>query len=363
MWVEQTKQGKYKYTERYTDPYTGKYRRVSIVLDKNTRQAQKQAQAALQERIKALEDEKQDNITFNELINLYREEQLKTVKISTYRRNYFACNTLMGILGTDTLVSKLNAGYIRKQMLATGKEPGTLNEHLTRLKALLRWGFRNDYVSDISYLDKIENFKDKPHREKIENKFMEAEEVFKLISGMRIKKWRDLTEFLVLSGLRFGEAAALRRSDLDFKNRIIHVRLNYDSNNGVTTTPKTRTSIRDVYMQDELYDLCKKIYAYTIIPINNSNLLFCENGEHLQYWAYEKYFCQNTKRIIGRKLTVHSLRHTHASLMMENGMDEQSIARRLGHTNSNVTKEIYLHVTKKMQEKENQQIKSIRLLS
>ena len=86
-----------------------------------------------------MEDEKQDNITFNELINLYREEQLKTVKISTYRRNYFACNTLMGILGTDTLVSKLNAGYIRKQMLATGKEPGTLNEHLTRLKALLRW--------------------------------------------------------------------------------------------------------------------------------------------------------------------------------------------------------------------------------
>ena len=363
MWVEQTKQGKYKYTERYKDALTGKYKRVSIVLDKNTRQAQKQAQAALQERIQESMGKHRDDISLSDLVELYRQEQLKTVKMSTYKRNYFACNTLMDILGHDTIVSKLNAGYIRKQMLATGKEPGTLNEHLTRLKALLRWGFRNDYVSDISYLDKIENFKDRPHREKIENKFMEAEEVFKLISGMRIKKWRELTEFLVLSGLRFGEAAALRRSDLDFKNRIIHVRLNYDSNNGVTTTPKTRTSIRDVYMQDELYDLCKKIYAYTIIPINNSNLLFCENGEHLQYWAYEKYFCQNTKRIIGRKLTVHSLRHTHASLMMENGMEEQSIARRLGHTNSNVTKEIYLHVTKKMQEKENQQIKSIRLLS
>ena len=66
---------------------------------------------------------------------------------------------------------------------------------------------------------------------------------------------------------------------------------------------------------------------------------------------------------IGRKLTIHSLRHTHASLMMENGMDEQSIARRLGHTSSKVTKEIYLHVTKKMQEKENQKIKSIRILN
>lgn len=363
MWIEQTKTGKYKYTERYTDPYTGKYKRVSIVLDKNTKQAQKQAQTALQERKQAAMDKQQDNISFSDLVNLYRQEQLKTVKTSTYKRNYFACNTLMDILGPDTLVSKLNAGYIRKRMLATGKEPGTLNEHLTRLKALLRWGFRNDYISDISFLAKIENFKDKPHREKIEDKFMESEEVFKLISGMRVKKWRDLTEFLVLSGLRFGEAAALRRSDLDFKNRMIHVRENYDSNNRVTTTPKTRTSIRDVYMQDELCDLCKRLYAPTIISISNSDLLFSDSGEHLQYRAYEKYFCANTQHLIGRKLTIHSLRHTHASLMMENGMDEQSIARRLGHTSSKVTKEIYLHVTKKMQEKENQQIKSIRLLS
>lgn len=363
MWMEPTKNGKYKYTERYTDPYTGKYKRVSIVLDKNTKQAQKQAQTALQERIQVSLDKRPDTMTFSDLIDLYRQEQLKTVKTSTYKRNYFACNTLMDILGPDILVSKLNAGYIRKKMIDTGKEPGTLNEHLTRLKALLRWGFRNDYVSDISYLDKIAPFKDRTHREKIENKFMEAEEVFKLISGMRIKKWRDLTEFLVLSGLRFGEAAALRRSDLDFKNRAIHVRENYDSNNRVTTTPKTRTSIRDVYMQDELYDLCKRLYAPTIISIDNSDLLFSDGGDHLQYRAYEKYFCSNTQRLIGRKLTIHSLRHTHASLMMENGMDEQSIARRLGHTNSRITKEIYLHVTKKMQERENQKIKSIRILN
>ncbi len=47
MWVEQTKQGKYKYIERYKCPLTGKYKRASVVLEKNTRQAQKQAQEAL----------------------------------------------------------------------------------------------------------------------------------------------------------------------------------------------------------------------------------------------------------------------------------------------------------------------------
>ena len=91
MWVEETKQGKYKYIERFTDPLTGKYRRVSIVLDKNTRQAQKQAQAALQERIQEAMEPQKNNITLEKLIKLYREEQARTVKQSTYQRNYFAC--------------------------------------------------------------------------------------------------------------------------------------------------------------------------------------------------------------------------------------------------------------------------------
>ena len=58
----------------------------------------------------------------------------------------------------------------------------------------------------------------------------------------------------------------------------------------------------------------------------------------------------------------HELSHTHASLMMENGMSEDSISRRLGHTDSKITKEIYLHATKKLKEKENNQIKSIKIL-
>ena len=62
---------------------------------------------------------------------------------------------------------------IRQTLLASGKEPGTLNEHLTRIKSLIRWGYRNDYISDISYLEKLERFADRPHREKIENKFLE----------------------------------------------------------------------------------------------------------------------------------------------------------------------------------------------
>ena len=113
MWVEETKKGKYKYIERYTDTLTGKYRRVSVVLDKNTAQARKQAQRALEEKIRQAESWKPANITLGELVKKYREEQKKTIKASTYSRNYSACNSIMEILGADSIVNKLNAGYVR----------------------------------------------------------------------------------------------------------------------------------------------------------------------------------------------------------------------------------------------------------
>ena len=366
MWVEETKQGRYKFIERYTDPLTGKYKRVSIVLDKNTSQSRKQAQKALLDKIDQAGQEP-DKTTLSDLIEKYREEQKKTVKPSTYRRNYFACQTLISILGADTLVSRINAGYIRKALLATGKKHSTLNEHLVRLKALLRWVYRNDDVKDNPYLEKLEPFSDLPHRAKIEDKFLESDEVTALIDSMSVRKWRDLTEFLVLSGLRFGEAAALLWSDLDFKTRVIHVSKNYDSVNDVVTTPKTRTSIRDVYMQDELYTLCKSIVAQavgaSVVSISAGNLLFMgDNGEHISFYTYNKYLRENAEKTIRRRITPHTLRHTHASLMLEQGVDIDTISRRLGHANSKVTREIYLHITEKLKEKEYERIRSVKLI-
>lgn len=368
MWMEETKNGKYKFIERYTDPVTGKYRRVSIVLEKNTKQSQKQAFLALSEKIKDscnMPYFKKD-ITLSELLELYRSDQLKTVKLSTYSRNYCAGESFKRIFGPDVLVSNFNAGYIRDCLLATGRDGGTLNEWLKRFKALLRWGYRNDYIDDISYLDKIEKFKDIPRRAKIEGKFLESSEVQDLVNGMVVKKWKFLTEFLVLSGLRFGEAAALLLSDVDLKERIIHVSKTYDSANDVVTTTKTYSSSRDVYMQDELYNLCRCIKAERIsdnIVIPISNIFFPgSKRNHIEYDCYSKYLRENSEKIIGRRITPHTLRHTHASLLMEQGIDIDSISRRLGHANSQVTRDIYLHVTKKLKDMEKEKIKSIKIL-
>lgn len=334
-------------------------------MEKNTAQSRKLAAVALSEKIDKALLPQPKKIVLKELIDLYTSEQLRTVKQSTYKRNCGACKSIMKILGADTLVESLNAGYIRERFLATGRTPGTMNEWMTRLKALLRWGYRNDYISSIAYLNKIERFKDIPHRKKIEDKFLESAEVRNLLDGMKVTKWKVLTEFLVLSGLRFGEVAALERSDIDLKKREIHVSKNYDYINDVVTTPKTDFSIRDVYIQDELFKVCKNVLLLSQGDniIQFSKLLFPGTiHEHIDYYAYAKYLRETSLRIIGRKITPHALRHTHASLLMEQGIDIDSISKRLGHNNSHVTKEIYLHVTQKLEMKRNAQLKELKVL-
>lgn len=367
MWVEKAKTG-YRFIERYKDPLTLKYRRFTVTLEKDTRQTRKQAQELLNERIRAYYDSvptQGKEYTLADLVQAYRVYQKKMVKASTYRRNYFAADTLMKMLGGDTLLSNLNAGYIKKCFIASGKENDTLNEFLTRLKALIRWGYKNDYIDDVRFLDKIDRFKTQPHRLKISDKFLEREELTALTDNMTVKKWHDLTLFIALSGLRVGEAMALNLEDVDIKERTIHVSKTYDHNNGFLTSTKTDTSCRDVYIQDELLPLCRQLKADRLagrLIGQRTPLLFSDGGGYLHYYAFNKYLSETGQRVLGRKITTHALRHTHASLLMEQGVDIATISRRLGHANSKITKEIYLHVTKKLKKQDAEKLKDISLL-
>lgn len=369
MWIEELKNGKYKFVERYEDYLTGKQKKVSVTLDKNTAQTRKRAQKLLNERIAAAQEVTEiDELTLEQLVDKYREHQKKAVKESTYTRNYHTCNTLMKLLGKDTIVSRLQVGYINVKLLWSGKSAGTLNEYLVRLKALIRFGYKNDLIEDIRFIDKLENFKDVPHKVKIQDKYLEHSELKLLLNNMNQPVWKFLTEFMVLSGLRFGEAAALNKSDIDYKEKCIHVTKTLDSVNRVVTEPKSFCSIRDVYMQPELEMLCRKISSFMMrceLATNTRTQKFFhnhKNGKYVDYYSFNKYLKQNSERVISRKVTTHALRHTHASLLLEKEVDIETIARRLGHENSKITKEIYLHVTKKLKEQDNKQIEKIALL-
>lgn len=368
MWIEE-RNGKFKFSERYEDYMTGKTKKVSVTMEKNTVQTRKTAQRLLNERILELQEGEvvKKDITLGKLIEEYRVHQKMSVKESTYTRNYYTCNKMMDMFGEDTLVSRLNVSYINKKLLESGKDASALNEYLTRFRALIRWGYKNDLIEDIRFLDKLDNFKDRPHKEKIQDKYLEKDELSKLLANMKQPVWKLLTQFMVLSGLRFGEAAALNKKDVDYKEGVIHVTKTWDTINHVVTSPKSFCSIRDVYMQSELVKVCKQInlYMLKIEVMNNarSNLfVHSSDGDFVSFFSFNKYLKELSARVLGKQITTHALRHTHASLLLEGGVSIDTISRRLGHENSTITKDIYLHVTKKLKEHDNAQVEEIKMI-
>lgn len=367
MWTEK-RGNKVLFIERYEDPMTGKLKKVSVTMDKETNQTKKIAREILAEKIKEkLRFTGTDDITMKELVKRYQDDQKKTVAKSTYTRNVFATNALLKILGDDVIAGRLSAGYVRDCFNRTGESNGTLNERLARFKALIRWGYRNDLLDDIRYLDKLMPYENKEKAIRLKEKFLERDELKKLLDGMTVTRWRLLASLTALSGLRVGEAIALEQSDIDFKNRIISVNKTYDTVNNIVTTPKTLTSVREVYMQDELLDLCRKIKAHTLSECMKSGIrtnLFLpgETGTYIQYYAYNKCLRETSKRILGREVTSHIMRHTHVALMAEAGADLDTISDRLGHADSKVTRQVYMHVTDRMKDKRNESIKDVKLV-
>ena len=374
MWAETRKHGKVKFIERYTDPMTGETKKVSVTMDKDNRSTRKEASKILDQKIDAILNKsycvvKDNKFTLQDLVDAYRAEQQKTVKQSTYRRNYFTANAMLDVLGKNTLVEKLNANYIRDRMYSLDRPNASINEFMKRCKGILRWGYKNDYLSDISFLDKISPLPDSSYREKIEDKFLEVEEFRALVFCMKVHVWQLFTKFLAFSGMRIGEAIALEKEDVDFRNRIIRINKTYDPNNGITTTAKTMSSTREIYMQDELLEVCTRIDVYmkrqslTCGYPHGPLFLQNEKGGNIQYYAYNKYLKENALAALGReKVTPHILRHTHVCMLAENGVHLETISRRLGHEDSDITKAVYYHITEKMKQNDYDQVAKIRIL-
>jgi len=372
VWCESLKNGKVRYAERYEHPLTGKQLKVSLVMDKDTKANRKLAYDTLMDKIdtkmKGLSSvTKKENLKLYELVELYRIDQKSTVTPSTYQRNYFATSSLMRILGDDILVDRITAGYVREKFAEAHEKPGTINERITRFKALMRWGYENDYIDDIRWIDKLKKFKDEEKVQKLEEKYLESEELVTLLQNMTTPKWRMLAELTALSGLRCGEAIALEDADVDLKTRIITVTKTFDPVNRIARSPKTAASVREIYIQDELLPVCRQIKLYMkkerFACAYSSDLFLSDiNGDYLNYYSYNKYLRENAERLFNKKVTSHFMRHTHVALMAEHGVPLDVISRRLGHSNSQITKDIYFHITKRMKERDHEQIKSVKIL-
>ena len=243
------------------------------------------------------------------------------------------------ILGEKSIVSSLTAGYVTDKLIAAGETPACTNGRIKYLKACIRWGYKMDLIDSPAIADKISYLPDPERKEKLMEKFMEPEELQKLLDSMDNNRWKLLTRFLCLSGLRIGELIAL--ADKDVGDKYIRINKTYDIKlNKLQSTPKTATSNRDVYIQQELADCIKEMRKerrIMLLAAGASSKLFYPdvNGGYLHYFAFKKYLAENSKRVLGRKLTPHACRHTMTSIFAGQGASIDTISRRLGHNMSN----------------------------
>lgn len=366
MWTETTSSGKVRALERFVD-LKGKVRKVSVTVDKPTKKALKEAEKILQEKIQAILDEQDMNKTkLKEMCEAYLEFKESAVKASSYCSLKSEISTLQEIFDADKYVAEYTALYINKTLQKFADNPKYYNYLVSAIKKLFRWGYRYDYVQDVAFLDKIEKRKDN-RKVRIQDKYLEREQLQKLIICMFNKKqYSLLTEFLALSGVRIAEAIALTMDDIVDDHIVINktymVQV-YETSD----SPKTLSSNREVYIQKELRDCINKIEKYRKEEMLKSGartdlLFFNKAGYEIDYRAYCAYLARVSERAIGKRITPHSLRHTHCSMLAEQGIPIDLISRRLGHENSEITKSVYLHVTARMKKADNERLEAVKIV-
>jgi hypothetical protein len=366
MWIEDLPSGKYKFFERYKDPYTEKLKKVSVTMEKKTPQAKNQAALLLQEKInKKLKTNNVKSITFGEIYNLFYRQWEKTVKESTKHTYLFVDNIIKKEINNDILLVNIDRRFIQEKLDKILEEKSY--QTATRVRIRLKNIF--EYALNYSYIDNNEvTFTSVPKPpetiEEIEQKrekFLTMEEIKKLIDSLNSKvynqKYGDMVLVLALTGMRYGELVALQLKNIDFQNKKIEIAGNFDSIHKIKTIPKTRKSIRNIKVSEAALEAIKRqIIRLTerFQPLTDDDYIFC-----FDVWNSPitlPTFSQIIKKYgaiagIEKNLSSHVFRHSHISYLAEAGLPIKSIMDRVGHANAKMTLEIYSHTTKDMEDR------------
>lgn len=247
----------------------------------------------------------------------------------------------------------------------------TLNGFFATLKMIFRKAkelqiIQND-PTEFTYIPKKRKTLQQIEQEPIESKFLEKDTLKHfLVMAKKYGLDNDYLFFTLLAytGLRLGEAIALKWSDINFDDECITIqRTIFNPSNNTKNfkleTPKTATSKRTISIDEKLLEelkkhrLAHKQFYFANRDAENFNFVFIKDGEFKGYPFTPKGIQMRLQRLckiakIQQHLTPHTFRHTHTSLLAEAGVDLITIMDRLGHKDDSVTRDIYLHITKKV---------------
>ena len=369
MWDEQLKDGRYKFFERYKDPYTGKWKRVATILTSNSSRAQKQAQKILDAKIAdILSKLKSSEMLFTDLFDQwwgFYQQEIKRSSIASLRGNIRDIRESFGI---DIKVVNIDPKYVQDYL----DNLDCSRNQKERNKSMLNLAF--DYAIDLDII------KDNPARraklprikktledwKKIEEKYLEEDEIKPLLEELcrRPSTYRIglAGEFMSLNGCRIGELICIEPEDRDFETRQLELHGTYDHTegyrNGEKTTPKTVASYRETFMTKREMEIIQEFEFMNELEKNTNPrykdmgyIFTTKNGVPIQTNSFNLALKKANERLekpIQKNLTSHIFRHTLVSRLAENNVPLKAIMDRVGHADAKTTIQIYTHVTKKM---------------
>ncbi|HEL9629836.1 TPA: site-specific integrase [Streptococcus suis] len=369
MWTAAHISGKVNFVERYRDPYTQKWKRTSVLMEKDTPRIIKEAQKILDAKIAdTLSKLKSSEMQFTDLFDqwwTFYQQEIKRTSIASLKGNI---KEIRDSFGLGIKVVNIDPKYVQNYL----DNLDCSRNKKERTKSMLNLAF--DYAVDLDII------KDNPARraklprikktledwKKIEEKYLEEDEIKPLLKELfrRPSTYRTalLAEFMSLNGCRIGEAVSLEPENRDFETKILQLHGTYDHTegyrNGEKTTPKTNASYRETFMTKREMEIIEELEFMNELEKNTNPryrdmgyIFTTKNGVPIQTNSFNLALKKANERLekpIQKNLTSHIFRHTLVSRLAENNVPLKAIMDRVGHADAKTTIQIYTHVTKKM---------------
>lgn len=182
-----------------------------------------------------------------------------------------------------------------------------------------------------------------PKAEKKDVEFWDAEEAMRFLEACKSHRLYPLFYLAITTGLRRSELLGVRWEDIDFARGWLKIRHAVKQGmRGVPTEvsrPKTRAGERTIALGEDMLDLLRQV------PRDPSGWVFAsEAGTPIEPRNLNRVFYDLIQKAGVRKIRLHDLRHSYASLAIRRGIPVKTLAERLGHTDVSFTLNTYAHV-------------------
>lgn len=188
-------------------------------------------------------------------------------------------------------------------------------------------------------------------------KFLSEFELKLLLRHLKLGDELD-TDWLILlvakTGLRFAEVLGLTKDDFDFEAQEISVNKtwNYQMSRGGFKPTKNKSSVRKVQIDWKLSNQLRRLITDDLssekpVFVQKKRVFNSTINNHL------KDYCEELNIPV---ISIHGLRHTHASMLLFAGVSVASVAKRLGHSDITTTQQTYIHIIQELENKDNTKI-------